>query len=89
MRYAIIDNYSGFVWGVADADSPAEVCRIIDEDTGTHGREYVDGFDFDQGYLVHRAPEGFEVSDGQDEKQIQAVANLPEVARIGWKEPEA
>jgi hypothetical protein len=88
-RFALIDIDSGFAWGVADAESPAEACRLVDEDFGADGRDYEDhGPDSyadrqgRPGYIVHEVPAGFDVDDGQDKAQIAAVEAHPRVAIV-------
>jgi hypothetical protein len=86
-RFAIIETNSGYVWGVVDAASPAEACRIVDEDFGAHGRSYSEGSVFDLrttggAYDVRIAPEGFDVLDGQDANAIASVDALPRAAII-------
>jgi hypothetical protein len=82
--YAIIDNASGYVWGVTAADSPIDACLTIDADIGTDPREYEQkarpDFANECGYHVYEAPAGFEVADGQSEDEIDRVAALPKVA---------
>lgn len=84
--YAIIDRYSGFVLGVADAETPCEACRIVDE---TEVKDY--GFAYlavsrgeicDSGYDVHEAPAGWTCDDGQDEAQIAEVSAMPIAAYV-------
>lgn len=87
-NFAIIDNYSGFVWGVVEADDAISACAKLDADIGSEPREYDCGINGDQGYIVYEAPAGFDVTDGQDEVEIERVASLDEVARIGWKSVE-
>ena len=88
-RYAMIDIHSGFVWGVEDATDEVEACRQMDEGVGVYGREYETHGPQSgahrrgvQGYIVHEAPVGFDVTDGQDKAQIAAVDALPRVAIV-------
>jgi hypothetical protein len=88
-RYALIDDHSGYVWGVVDATSPVEACRIVDADGGDEARVYEEhgsGYRLGgaDGYLVHEAPVGFDVADGQDVAQIEAVSMLPRVAVVSF-----
>ncbi len=39
-RYAVIDNPSGYVWGVVNADSPLDACNRIDAEVGGEARTY-------------------------------------------------
>ena len=87
-NFAIIDNYSGFVWGVVEADEAIAACAKLDAEVGGEPREYHHGFNGDQGYIVYEAPAGFDVTDGQDQAEIDRVAALGEAARIGWKVAE-
>ena len=84
-NFAIIDNFSGFVWGVVEADDAISACAKMDADISGEPREYDYGLNGDQGYIVFEAPAGFDVTDGQDEAEIERVSALHEVARIGWK----
>jgi hypothetical protein len=88
MRYILIDEYSGYVWGEAVADDPISACREIDADAGLEpDRHYIDigseRFDGRSGYHVHLAPDDFVGGDdGRDQEYINAVERLPLVARI-------
>jgi len=77
IRYAIVDHASGFVWGVVNAKSPVDACQAVDEDNRDFGREYelVGRFDFanDSGYIVYAVAPDFDVTDGQDTAQCDAV----------------
>ena len=50
MRYILIDNNSGFIFGdsadfaagrQSDIDGPVDAARMLDESIGVHGRRYV------------------------------------------------
>lgn len=93
-RFALIDNASGFVWGVVDADTPVAACSKLDESLGEFGREYSevsrsDLFANSTAYHVHEAPAGFDVDDGQNDDQIAKVSALPKIAiiSIDWSDP--
>ena len=89
MRYILIDNYSGFIWGdSADLDgaifsgTALEFARALDESLGDHGRTYTEQSRADAsnqtGYHVYRADvDGSDavtiVHDGQDPATIDAV----------------
>jgi len=83
--FALIDNASGYVWGVTTAADPIEACRKVDEDFHEHGRTYeeVGYFDGDEGgYHVYEVPAGFDVDDGSTQKGIDAVERHDRVARV-------
>lgn len=93
-RYILIDDASGFVWGEAEAETPEDACRIVDEHLGVSGREYARvGFLVDagpSGYYVHEAPTDFRpIDDGQDRDLIAAVNALPLAATVAitWDGP--
>ncbi|MFN4287554.1 MAG: hypothetical protein ACK4E3_03555 [Brevundimonas sp.] len=73
-RYAIIDNPSGYIWGVTDAADPIDACRKIDQEIGGETREYdtVPRFSFgnEAGYHVYEVPADYNVDDGQSEREI-------------------
>ena len=89
MRYILIDNYSGFIWGdSADLDgtifsgTALEFAQALDESIGAHGRTYTEQSRADAsnqtGYHVYRADvDGSDavtiVHDGQDQATIDAV----------------
>jgi hypothetical protein len=86
-KFAVIDEHSGYVWGVTKAADAIEACRILDADAGEHGRTYTDigrgaRFDGRSGYHVYRAPDDFTIDDGQDEDQIASVEGLPLETRV-------
>ena len=88
-RYALIDDNTGYVWGVTDATDPAAACRVIDESLHEFGRTYEDhgprsGSERTTrgGSVVYEAPAGFDVEDGQDAEQIAAVEALRCVAIV-------
>lgn len=91
--YAIIENYSGFVWSVQVAADPIAACRQMDETLGAPGRAYEEGGVADLRttaavYDVRLAPAGFDVDDGQDPAQIAAVEALPRAAVILTRDAE-
>lgn len=89
MRYILIDNYSGFIWGdSADlngkifAGTALEFARALDASLGDHGRTYEEqsrpNASNQTGYHVYRADiDGSDavmiVHDGQDQATIDAV----------------
>lgn len=89
-RYAIIDHNSGYVWGVTDAANPAEACGLIDDEVDpgnirsyeTHGPNSGALRGGGNGYHVHEVPNGFDVTDGQDPAQINAVERHKLVAQV-------
>ena len=87
-HYVLIDAYSGFVWGEADAETPTEACRIVDEQVGGEAREYEDVTRLDgmSGYYVYEAPADWtEVTDGQSQGDIERVTALPLVAAVAYR----
>jgi hypothetical protein len=92
-RYALIDDASGFVWGVCFADDPVTACRLVDEGIGEHDRDYEDignaRLDGRSGYHVHIVPADMIIDDGQDADQIEAVSQSPFACRvvIHWTDP--
>lgn len=79
-HYVLIDNYSGYVWGEADASDPVEACAKVDRGIGGEGREYEVariGNSTDSGYHVFEAPADWEpVDDGQSQNEIDRVDSL-------------
>lgn len=80
-RFALIDLDSGYVWGVYDADTPAAACQMSDRDNKAAPRTYTDTYRSQisgkSGFAVHAAPAGFDINDGQNSDEIQAVSALP------------
>lgn len=91
-NYALIDNASGYVWGVTQAETPSEACRKIDHQNGSDDRTYeeVSRFSFsnESGYHVHEVPDDFEVEDGQDEAAIRAASSFPCVACVATRQED-
>lgn len=90
-RFAIIETFTGYVWGVVDADDPVGACYAVDADVrADRGAGQYEPMSFaDQrttrgAYSVHAAPADFDVMDGQDRDAIEAVENLPRVGLFGW-----
>ena len=85
-RYALIDRYSGYVWGVEDAPDPATAaiqCQIETEgDRGWVATDMSLSHQLDNGYDVHPVPEGWDCDDGQNEDEIAEATVLPAVAVI-------
>lgn len=86
MRYAIIDNASGYVWWVGDAADPISACHAADREVGAEPRvaEIASGARpvNESGYWVYAAPADFAVDDGQDENAILATEELPLAAYV-------
>ncbi len=84
--FVLIDEQSGFVWGVTSAQDPISACRAIDASIGEHDICYEDiggeQFNGRSGYYVHMAPYGYAVDDGQDQDAIDEVSRFPVIARI-------
>ena len=81
-RYAVIDNGSGFIWGVVDAASPLAACAAVDADLCPHDgpRTYTEANRYNllgDGFHVYVAPATFDCDDGQDEIAIAAVSDMP------------
>jgi hypothetical protein len=88
-RYALIDNNSGFVWSIIDADDPGSACIEADRALYSHRRRYEMFSPYcdyvlreHDGYLVHEVPPEMEVDDGQDAAAIQLVEAHPRVAVV-------
>jgi hypothetical protein len=84
-RFALIDHETGHVRWVGDAATPEAACQRATAETG--GRpgtayEHCTLLPTGTGYLVYRAPPGFDVGDGQDAVQIAAVRALPFLGRF-------
>ena len=80
-RYATIEQNSGFVWWVGEADSPEDACVKShaegDREAISFERKY--GNNTAGGYAVYEVPADFDVDDGQDQRQIEATAAFPMV----------
>lgn len=90
-RYALIDSHSGYVWGTTDAADPIAAAQAVDAEvdpSAAAGREYREITASDRGvdhYAVYDATTlAQDVTDGQDEAQIEAVRALPLVALVAW-----
>ena len=84
-NYALIDNASGYVWGVYSAESPESACAAATLDTGMETATYELAYQLasnEGGYLVYEAPAGFSVNDGQNANEIAAVAALPFIGKF-------
>ena len=88
-RFALIDIYSGFVWGVTDAASPIDAARAVDTALNETDREYIEhgpnsGAERSGigGYVVYEAPEGYDVEDGANPASRAATERLPRAAVI-------
>ncbi len=89
--FAIIESYSGFVWGVVTAESALDACSACDDQAGGHrGRGQYEECDTSElrttrgVYDVRIAPDGFDVQDGQDPADIAQVQALPRAGVFGW-----
>jgi hypothetical protein len=60
-KFILIDNCSGFVWGTAEGETPADACAALDRTIGVYNREYEEcarpEFVNETGYFVHIVPE--------------------------------
>ena len=93
MRYILMDNHSGYIWGDTLAKDPIDAARWIDEQAREYGRRYEECLTLatnETGYLVYVAPPDHPaIDDGQDEDQIAAVEDACElVARVKVWEAE-
>jgi hypothetical protein len=92
-RYAIIDENSGFVYGIEDADDPIAACDAMGRKLGEYDSAYEDigcaRFDGRSGYHVYEAPADYQCRDGQDDAEIALVQSMPLAARIVsiWTDP--
>jgi hypothetical protein len=92
-RYILIDSNSGYVWGDTQAADPAAACRAVDEEFMAYGRTYAAVYgaralDGVSGYFVYEAPASFpDVTDGAQQRFIEAVERLPLVARVAFRDP--
>lgn len=83
MRYALIDENSGYVWWVGDADTPEAACEKAAWEVNAEDQRY----ERDQfphiGQLgrfhVYAVPQGFDVEDGRDDEAIAATQKHPRV----------
>jgi len=83
-RFAIIESGSDLVFGVIDANTPIDACRIMNLGSKDSPLNYTDverSF-FNGGYLVHEVPAEFDVVDGSDPHQTVRVERHPLVAHI-------
>ena len=90
-RFAIIETNSGYVWGVVDAETALAACAACDAeigaDRGEGAYEEVSASELrtTRGvYDVRTAPAGFDVQDGQDCEEIDAVKALPRAGVFDW-----
>lgn len=88
MKYAIIEDYSGYVWGVIEAETPVDACRKLDEEIGGEPRTYENigsarWYGNGGCYHVHIAPDDYECENGGDDaKEIAMVEAMPLAARV-------
>jgi hypothetical protein len=86
-RYALIDNCSGFIWGVVEAKDPVSAANAVDREVGVyHPRQYEEvlrpRYSNESGYLVYQAHDGLEVLDGSSPREIDEVSSLPSVCFV-------
>jgi hypothetical protein len=76
-KYATIDMNSGFVFWAGEADSPEQACTMSDLEAGAQHspswKEIRVSNRHAATYAVYEIPADLEVTDGQDEDQIEAV----------------
>ena len=86
IHYVLIDNFSGFVWGGADAADPVAACAILDKEVGGEPRKYEItriSNTTESGYLVFEAPaDWLPVDDGQSQDEIKRTLALHKVAEV-------
>lgn len=90
-HFVLIDHYSGFVWGEADATGPIAACEKVDAAlNGAGNRTYEHEILRDNrgGYHVFEAPAGWQaVEDGQDQAEIERVErDCTKVAEVAFTE---
>jgi hypothetical protein len=90
-RFAIIESNTGYVWGVVNAESALAACAACDADAGgDRGEGYYEEVSESElrtsrgVYDVRTAPEGFSVTDGQADDDIERVSALPRAGVFGW-----
>jgi hypothetical protein len=88
-NFALIDNCSGFVWYVGQAETPEAACSIADRETGNYSGSTVSQYEpahrldsNESGYIVFAAPNGFTVQDGQSDVEIAVVQTLPMIGKF-------
>jgi hypothetical protein len=92
VRFAIIETYTGHVWGVVDAETAEAACAAVDQQTDPSARiggryERVPASEARTTrclYDVRVAPPGFELEDGPDEDVLAAVEALPRAGVYAW-----
>jgi hypothetical protein len=90
-RYTMIDNASGYVWGTAEGDTPADACRAMDAEIGPgdprgyveHGPRYQPASNA-TGYWVYAATarDDFGGNDGADPEYVADVSDRECVAYV-------
>jgi hypothetical protein len=85
--FALIDIHSGYFWGIANADTAAQACRIVDENLGENAEVYTETgrHEDDASYDVYDATaieSDLVDSNGQDEDVIALIEAQPFVTRI-------
>ncbi|MBM1170192.1 hypothetical protein [Microvirga arabica] len=91
-RYALIDNCSGYLWGVTEACDPVAACARLDNMIGGESRMYEDqpgmhaSTASEEGYHVYEIPADFvdddKLRDGQDNEAIALVESWKKVAYV-------
>lgn len=86
-HYAMIDNYSGYFWGGAHADTPEDACKYLDMTVGEDNLQYEDVSALasnETGYHVYEVLDDFDFSDcdGQAKEIIDYIKMFPKVAVI-------
>lgn len=82
--FALIDNASGYVWHVCQANSPEAACAKAAIETGGDERAFEHTYQLasnEYGFHVYAAPAGFTVNDGQNAAEIAAVSALPLIGK--------
>jgi hypothetical protein len=96
MRFAVIETYTGQIWGVVDAETAEAACAAVDQQTDPSARiggryERVPASEARTTrclYDVRVAPPGFELEDGSDEDVVAAVEALPRAGVYAWVEED-
>lgn len=93
MKYAIIDNHTGFVWGQTTAATPIDACQAIDLDISPGILRRYSEISISEAssphYIVYETPAGWHCDDGQDQAQIDECLRFPLRAYVGYQAEDA
>lgn len=92
--YALIDNASGYLWGITQAKDALSACQDIDADNQEYNRTYTITptlASSDTGYHVYSIPEHLLLwplldADGQDSAAIALIERHEKTATIKTEE---